>query len=84
MGALLIKGKLEKHLFSVSIDCEEKFKNLMDNFIKNDEKLSEKSKEYNQIEWVKFMNNYKNCAEEITLNEIIYKWLCEYTFKFLY
>ena len=35
---LLMKGELEKHLFSVSIDCEERFKILMDNFIKNNEK----------------------------------------------
>ena len=42
------------------------------NYIKNDEKLSEKSKENNQIEWVKLMNNYKNTAEEIILKELIY------------
>lgn len=71
--SLLMKGKLEEHLFSVSIDSEKQFKILMDNFIKKDEKLSEKSKEVNQIEWVKLMNNYKNCAEEIILKEIIYK-----------
>ena len=43
----------------------------MDNYIKNDEKLSEKSKENYQIEWVKLMNNYKNTAEEIILKELI-------------
>ena len=36
------------------------------------DKLTEKKKENNQIEWVKMMNNYKNMAEEIVLNEIIY------------
>lgn len=44
----------------------------MNNYIKNDEKLSEKNKENNQIEWVQLMNNYKNMAEEIILKEIIY------------
>ena len=44
----------------------------MDNYIKNDEKLSEKSKENNQIEWARLMNNYKNTAEEIILKELIY------------
>ena len=34
--------------------------------------VSEKSKENNQIEWVKLMNNYKNTAEEIILKELIY------------
>ena len=44
----------------------------MNNYIKNDEKLSEKNKENNQIEWVQLMNNYKNMAEEIILRELIY------------
>ena len=44
----------------------------MDNYIKVDERLSEKNKEINQIEWVKLMNNYKNMAEEIILKELIY------------
>ena len=60
---LLMKNELTNHLLSVSKDCEERLKTLMDNYIKNDEKLSEKSKENNQIEWVKLMNNYKNTAE---------------------
>ena len=70
---LLIKNKLNKHLFSVSNECEIRLKILMDNYIKNDERLSEKNKNINQIEWVKLINNYKNCAEEIIKNEIIYQ-----------
>lgn len=69
---LLMQGELTNHLISVSNECEDRFKNLMDNYIKNDEKLSEKSKANNQIEWVKMMNNYRNCAEEIILKELIY------------
>lgn len=68
---LLMQDKLTNHLVSVSNECEERFKNLMDNYIKNDEKLSEKSKANNQIEWVKLMNNYRNCAEEIILKKLI-------------
>ena len=71
--SLLMKVKLEEHLFSVSNECEEKLKILMNNYIKNDARLSEKNKEVKQIEWVKLMNNYKNCSEEIILKEIIYK-----------
>lgn len=70
--SLLMKNELTNHLFSVSIEAEERLKTLMDNYIKNDEKLSEKNKENNQIEWVKLMNNYKNTAEEIILKELIY------------
>ena len=70
--ALLMKNKLTNHLLSVSNECEERLKTLMDNYIKTDEKLSEKSKKNNQIEWVKLINNYKNTAEEIILKELIY------------
>lgn len=69
---LLMQDKLTNHLVSVSNECEDRFKTLMDNYIKNDEKLSEKSKENNQLGWVKLMNNYRNCAEEIILKELIY------------
>ena len=68
----LMKNKLTSHLLSVSNEARERLKTLMDNYIKNDEKLSEKSKENNQIEWVKLMNNYKKTAEEIILKELIY------------
>ena len=34
--------------------------------------LSEKSKSNNQLEWIKLMNNYKNIAEEVILNEYIF------------
>lgn len=70
--SLLMKNGLTNHLVSVSKKCEERFKILMDNYIKNDEKLSEKSKNSNQFEWVKLMNNYRNCAEKIILKELIY------------
>jgi len=70
--ALLMKNELTSHLLSVSNEAEERLKTLMDNYIKNDDKLSEKSKENNQIEWVKLINNYKNTAEEIILKELIY------------
>ena len=63
---------IARHLLSVSKDCEKRYNILMNNYIKNDEKLSEKNKENNQIEWVQLMNNYKNMAEEIILRELIY------------
>ena len=67
-----MKNELTNHLLSVSKECEERLKTLTNNYIKNDEKLSEKSKENNQLKWVKLMNNYKNTAEEIILKELIY------------
>ena len=69
---LLMQDELTNHLVSVSNECEERFNILIENYEKSDEKLSEKSKANNQIEWVKLMNNYRNCAEEIILKELIY------------
>lgn len=69
---LLMKDGLTNHLVSVSKDAEPLLNNLMESYKKSDEKLSEKSKETNQIEWAKIMNNYKIIAEEIILNELIY------------
>ena len=69
---LMMKNELTNHLLSVSIECSKRYNILMNNYIKNDEKLSEKYKENNQIEWVQLMNNYKNMAEEIILRELIY------------
>lgn len=69
---LLMSNELTKHLLSVSNECEERLKSLMNNYIKNDERLAEKNKKINQLEWVKLMNNYKNIAEEIILKELIY------------
>jgi len=69
---LLMKNELTNYLFSVSNDAENRLNILMNNYKKSDEKLSEKSKKTNQIEWVKLMNNYKNMAEEIILEELIF------------
>ena len=69
---LLMKDQLTNHLVSVSKNAENILNNLMKNYKKSDEKLSEKSKEINQLEWVKLMNNYKHMAEEVILKELIY------------
>ena len=69
---LLMKDELTNHLISVSKDAENLSNNLIGSYKKSDEKLSEKSKETNQFEWVKLMNNYKNMAEEVILKELIY------------
>ena len=68
-----MEGKLHQHLLSVSKTSQNQLKILMNNYIKNDNRLSEKNKRINQLEWVKLMNNYKNMAEEIIFNEIINK-----------
>ena len=69
---LLMTNKLTHHLLLVSDSCESLYKILMEDYIKNDERLSEKSKELNPLEWTKLMSNYKNMAEEIVLNEYVF------------
>ena len=69
---LLLKNELTNHLVSVSIEAQNKLNSLMEQYKDSDKLLSEKSKMDNQIEWVKRMNNYKNMAEEVILNELIY------------
>lgn len=67
-------NKLTHHLLLVSDSCESLYKILMDDYIKNDKRLSEKSKELNPIEWTKLMNNYENKGKESILNEyVLYK-----------
>ena len=70
--SLLMKNELTNHLLSVSIECSKRYNILMSNYIENDDKLNKKSKDNNQIEWVKLMNNYRNMTEEIILKELIY------------
>lgn len=69
---LLMKNELTNYLISVSIEAENRLNILMEQYKNYDELLSEKSKMDNQHEWVKRMNSYKNIAEEVILNELIY------------
>ena len=70
--SLLMKEKLTNHLISLSKNANALLNTLIENYTKSDEKLTEKSKENNPIEWTKLMNNYKNTAEEIILKEYIF------------
>lgn len=69
---MLMTNELTNHLISVSNEAENRLNILMENYKRADKKLSEKSKELNQLELVKLMNNYKNMAEKIILKELIY------------
>lgn len=69
---MLMTNELTNHLVSVGNEAEKRLNILMENYKRADKKLSEKSKELNQLEWVKLMNYYKNMAEKIILKELIY------------
>lgn len=69
---LLMKDKLNEHLFSVGIDAENKVNYLIKHLIELDGSINEKLKENNQMLWIQKMNTCKQIAEEIVLKEYIY------------
>ena len=69
---LLMKDKLNEHLFSVSIIAEDRISNVVNNLIKSDSSITEKLKFENQLLWVQKMNNCKSVGEDIVLKEIVY------------
>lgn len=69
---LLLDNELKSHLLDIDDECKERLNTLIKQ-MKKEEMVTEKLKETNQMEWVSRMNNIKNRAEEIILNEIIYR-----------
>ena len=67
----LTQGKLVKHLNDMDIEATERIEFFVE-IMKQRQGITEKLKAQNQIEWVGLMNNIKNSAEEIVLNELIY------------
>lgn len=68
---MFTKGTLNKHLKEIQETAEERI-DLIINQLKEKNHLTEEMKNTNQLYWVGMMNNFKNTAEEIVLNELIY------------
>ena len=68
---LMINGELSNHLASIDEDATKRVLDIISKLAEA-EGIDEKLKQDNQMEWVQAMNNIKNRAEEIVLNEIIY------------
>ena len=68
---LLIDSTLKQHLLDIDESANERIHVLIKQFAES-ENVNEYLKEHHQMEWVQAMNNIKNRAEEIVLNEIIY------------
>lgn len=69
---LLLNGELLTHCYQVqerALDMMEKLTNQM----AHTEGVTEKLKSYDQMGWVRQMNNIRNRAEEIVLREVIYQ-----------
>ena len=69
---LLMKDKLNEHLFSVGLEAEVKVNHPIKKLIEFDDTINEELKEKNQMLWIQRMNNYNYIAEGIILKEYIY------------
>ena len=68
---LLTSCKLSKHLAEVEAECNEQMESLV-KAMANQEGVTEALKAADQMAWVRRMNNIRNRAIEIVLNEIVY------------
>ena len=68
---LLTTGKLYDYLREIDAQTSGQFDALIAQMVKA-EGVTEQLKAENQMEWVRRMNNIRNCAEEIVSGELIY------------
>ncbi len=68
---MFTKGTLNKHLKEIQETAQERIDLIIEQ-LKEQNNLTEEMKNTDQLYWVSMMNNFKNTAEEIILNELIY------------
>lgn len=68
---LMSDRKLPEHLISIDKEANKIIKDIIKKLAKQ-HNVNEELKQSNQLEWVGLMNNFKDSAEEIVLNELIY------------
>ena len=68
---LLTSCKLSEHLADIEEECSERMDSLVKAMAKQ-EGVTEALKAADQMAWVRRMNNIRDRAEEIVLNEIVY------------
>ena len=69
---LVLTGKLTEHLNQVDKEVREKVEILMEQMA-GQWGVTEELKMQDQMAWVGAVNNIRNAAEEIVLNELIYR-----------
>ena len=72
VSAMRLNGTLENYLKEVNQEATEMLESLVRQYAKA-EGVTESLKRTDQLGWVQHMNNIRNRAEEIVLNEIIYR-----------
>ena len=68
---LMMNGALSSYLKGIDERCNH-IVNITVREMAKENNVSEELKRNNQLKWVGLMNNFKNAAEEIVFNEIIY------------
>lgn len=68
---MFMNGTLNKHLKEIQETAQERVDIIVEQ-LKTKNNITEGMKNTNQLYWVGMMNSFKNTAEEIVLNELIY------------
>ena len=68
---LMLDGKMEEHLGEIEETAQKMLRDLIKSIAEKN-KVDEKLKTHNQMEWVQEMNSIRNQAEEIIVRELIY------------
>ena len=69
---LLLSGRLNSYLANIDAQAEEQLELIIQQMAER-EGVDEELKAVNQMEWVRRMNNIRNCAEKIILTEFVYE-----------
>ena len=68
---LMMNASLEKHLSDIDKEANQQIHSLVSKYAES-QNVNEKLKQSDPLSWVGLMNNFKNVAEEVVLNELIY------------
>ena len=72
IGVMRLNGTLESYLKDINQEATEMLEALVRQYAEA-EGVTESLKHTDQLEWVRRMNNIRNRAEEVVLNEIIFR-----------
>ena len=68
----MLEDRLTEHLNTVDDEAQERMKILVCQMMER-QGITEEMKAHDQMEWVRAVNGIRNMAEEIVLNELIYR-----------
>ena len=69
---ILTEGRLNEYLHEIDVQAAELMESAITRLAEERE-ITEKLKAMDPMRWVQEMNNAKHCAEEMVLNEIVYR-----------